>query len=202
YDLVVVGKRGVRGISRLLRSTSNQITRQAPVSVLVVPKVRTKIERILICTSGAPAGEDDAWFGGHIAALTGAQATVLHVMSQLPLTPQAFSRDLEATAREAIAMGTREGKHLQRGVEILTSLGVQGRPVLRHGLVVEEILAEAQEGDYDLVVLGAHNNENQKNRGWAAFLLDDVTQHILNEIDRPVLVVRHPKHEIQWQGPE
>jgi nucleotide-binding universal stress UspA family protein len=57
--------------------------------------------------------------------------------------------------------------------------------MVRHGLVVEEILAEAQCGDYDLVVIGAHRGE-----GWRRILLDDLAHEIINYVDRPILVVR------------
>jgi nucleotide-binding universal stress UspA family protein len=56
---------------------------------------------------------------------------------------------------------------------------------VRHGLVVDEIQAEARSGDYDLVVIGAHRGE-----GWRRILLDDLAHQIIVEMDRPVLVVR------------
>jgi nucleotide-binding universal stress UspA family protein len=56
---------------------------------------------------------------------------------------------------------------------------------VRHGLVVDEILAEAQRGDYDLVVIGAYRSE-----GWQRILLDDQAHKIIVQLDRPVLVVR------------
>jgi nucleotide-binding universal stress UspA family protein len=55
---------------------------------------------------------------------------------------------------------------------------------VRHGLVVKEILDEARSGDYDLVVIGAHEG-----RGWERFLLDDLAQEIVDHADRAVLVV-------------
>ena len=56
---------------------------------------------------------------------------------------------------------------------------------VRHGFVVDEILAELREGDYDLLVVGAHVA-----RGLNRFLLDDVTAHLIEEATTPVLVVR------------
>ena len=51
--------------------------------------------------------------------------------------------------------------------------------------MVDEILAEAKAGDYDLVVIGAHRDE-----GWQRFLLDDLARKIVVRLDRPVLVLR------------
>ena len=47
-------------------------------------------------------------------------------------------------------------------------------PVVRHGLVVDEILAEALFGDYDLVVIGAHRKK------WQQFLLDNLARLIID----------------------
>ena len=59
------------------------------------------------------------------------------------------------------------------------------RQLGRHGLVVDEILAEAEKGDYDLVVIGAHPRQ-----GWQGYLLDNLAHKILTKINLPVLVVK------------
>ena len=51
-------------------------------------------------------------------------------------------------------------------------------------LVVDEILAEAHDGRYDLIVIGAHPHE-----GWQRFLLENVAIQILLKAERPVLVI-------------
>ena len=50
---------------------------------------------------------------------------------------------------------------------------------------VDEILAEVQEGDFDLVVIGAQVAE-----GLIRYLLEDVTHQVVANIDRPVLVAK------------
>jgi nucleotide-binding universal stress UspA family protein len=51
--------------------------------------------------------------------------------------------------------------------------------------VVNVILAEVQEGDFDLVVIGAQVAE-----GLISCLLEDVTHQVVANIDRPVLVAK------------
>ena len=51
--------------------------------------------------------------------------------------------------------------------------------------MVDEILAEVQEGDFDLVVIGAQVAE-----GLIRYLLEDVTHQVVANIDRPVLVAK------------
>ncbi|MBC8449834.1 MAG: universal stress protein, partial [Chloroflexi bacterium] len=63
--------------------------------------------------------------------------------------------------------------------------GVAARAVARHGLVRDEIIAEAREGQYDLLVIGAHVTP-----GLNARLVDDLSTDILLTANRSVLVVR------------
>lgn len=208
YDLVVVGARGRRGITRfLMGSTSERIARHAGVPVLIVRGELRPVRRILVCTGGRGPGLDAVAFSGRVAKLAGAEVTVLHVMSQMvaapvlpeagvlqamPQTPAPPSldelqlEDLEAPAEELIAHGTREGLHLRQALEILAGQGVQGQALVRHGLVLDEVSAEACQGGYDLVVVGAHVAE-----GRMRLLLDDVGRQIVGCcLDQPILVAR------------
>lgn len=53
-----------------------------------------------------------------------------------------------------------------------------------------EILAEAREGDYDLVVIGSHRALTGPAR-----LVGDITHRIVEDAGRPVLVVKGPGSE-------
>jgi nucleotide-binding universal stress UspA family protein len=107
------------------------------------------------------------------------------VMSQLPLAGDAALQDLEASAEELIQRGSREGVHLEQMLDLLAAEEVVSRAVIRHGLVREEVITEAQEGQYDLLVTGAHVTP-----GLNARLVDDLSADILLAAKRPVLVVR------------
>ena len=65
-------------------------------------------------------------------------------MSQLPLAQDAVAEDLEASAEELIRRGSREGAHLSRMLDQLATEGQSARAVVRHGLVRDEIIAEAR----------------------------------------------------------
>ena len=186
YDLVVVGSRGRRGVTRfLLGSTAARLARYCPVPVLIVKGRRRRLRRILVCTGGAEAGEKDTQLAGDVAALVGASVTVLHVMSQLPLGPDCELDDLDCSAEALLLTDAREAVHLRKDLKILDDLNVPGAIKLRHGLVVDEILAEAKAGDYDMIAVGAHVAS-----GLGRFVLSDTTEQIVLGSDRPVLVVR------------
>ena len=106
-------------------------------------------------------------------------------MSQMGAGPGVEGKSLRASAEELIESTTPEGVLLEQELEILERLGVHARAQVRHGLVVDEILGEAQRGNYDLVVIGAYRGE-----GWQRIILDDLAHRIMVELDRPVLVIR------------
>jgi nucleotide-binding universal stress UspA family protein len=191
YDLVVLGARGRRGLTRfLVGSTAERVARHSPVPVLIVRGWPGKIERVLICTAAGDPGLAAVEEGGRLAALVGAEVTVLHVMSQVPASYLQTHNleDLEARADDLMAHGSREGLHLQHALALLGEMGVKARARVRHGLVVDEIMDEAcGQGGYDLVVVGTHIAA-----GWMRFLLEDVTHQLIGCIDRALLVASLP----------
>lgn len=197
YDLIVAGSRGRRGLTRLaFGSVAARLARYAPAPVLIVKgPARPALRRLLACTGGDVRGERVARWAGRLAGWTGAAATLLHVMSQIPISAQAKFDELEMTAEEALALGTREGQHLARALALFSAEAGPGapaaRPKLRQGLVVEAVAAEADEGDYDLVILGAHEApELPPNWEVLELLLEDVADQLLMAIQRPVLIVK------------
>jgi nucleotide-binding universal stress UspA family protein len=195
YHLVVIGWYQRRGIRRfVLGSVARYLGHRVQVPLLVVSNSHESIQRILICTSGELAGEVDAQFGGAIAALANAKVTLLHVMSQVALISDARLDDLEEDAPALIERGAREGIHLTRGLEILAEAGIpedQRSAKVRHGLVLDEIIRESNEGNYDLIVVGAH--QVPQDRAWKelrSLLQEDMCDHILTHVRRPVLIVR------------
>jgi nucleotide-binding universal stress UspA family protein len=153
--------------------------------VLLVKARRTRLQKILVCTAGGDPGLRDVAMAGHVAQHAQAAVTVLHVMSQVPLNDKAYLPDLAASADDLIARHTREGLHLQSALAKLRERAPGSTVKVRHGFVVDEILAELRQGDYDLLVVGAHVA-----RGLNRWLLDDVTAHLIEEATTPVLVVR------------
>jgi len=186
YDLLIIGSRGRRGVVRLLRgSVALHIAKHTPASILVVKGHTRDLKRFLVCSSAGPVSEHTIRFAGRLAQALEASVTLLHVISQLPLTEDAVLDDLGASAEELIRRGSREGVHLSQMLDLLAARGVATRAVARHGLVRDEIIAEAREGQYDLLVTGAHVTP-----GLNARLVDDLSAGILLAANRPVLVAR------------
>lgn len=191
YDLVVIGSRGRKGAVRLLLgSLALHVSEHTPAPVLIVKGRARDIERVLICSSAGPASEHTISFAGRLAHELDASVTLLHVMSQLPLTRDAVMDDLGASAEELIRRGSREGVHLSRMLALLAGMGVTAQAAVRHGMVQNQVIAESRKGRYDLLVIGTHITPGLNGR-----LIDDLSRDILLAANRPVLVVRYSRPE-------
>jgi nucleotide-binding universal stress UspA family protein len=208
YALVIVGQRPNRNlVKRFLQgSTAVRVVEHAPCPVIVAKGKIGSIQRILLCDSGsrdpsvglpstthgtgrtgeAPPSVLSRFIMLPVDLLDGyGEIVVLHVMSQMSAGPGVKGKQLRSEMEELINERAPEGELLQRDIDALDRLGLRAHAKVRHGLVVEEILSEVQNEDYDLVVIGAYRGE-----GWQRILLDDLAHRLVVELDRPVLVVR------------
>jgi nucleotide-binding universal stress UspA family protein len=190
YDLVIIGDRRPRNLIRriLWRSSAVKVAEHAPCSVVIVRGMARPVHRILLCDSGVEGSSLLSRLIVQLAAVLEGEedVTVLHVMSQVSAGPGVRGKDLRAGAEELIQEHTPEGELLELDINLLDVPGIHPTPKVRHGLVVDEILAEARSGDYDLVVVGAHPLTSE-----GKFLLDNIGHQVLKNIDRPILVVRN-----------
>ena len=188
YDLVIIGSKPTQKLAtRLLGTTTEWVVSHAPCPVLIAKGNTRRIRRILLCVSGANSPSPPTLFTARLIPYLDElyAITVLHVMSQISPGPTTSDEwQLDAGAAELIQKNEPEGELLQQDILALAGSHAPVQPRIRHGLVVEEILSEAQGGSYDLIVIGAHQT-----RGWQRFLLDDLAHQIVVQADRPVLVV-------------
>ncbi len=186
YDLIVIGSRGRRGIRRLIAgSRACSILKGTSTSILVVKGSQNEeIDQILVASAAGPESEETVRFAARLARALDATVTLLHVMSQVALEEHAKAADLEAEADELIEREAREGIHLEKMLEILNDYGVEGEAIVRHGLIVDEIVAEARHGRFDMIIVGAHVAP-----GVEGFLSSDLSERIMLSAERPILIV-------------
>ncbi|MEW5988511.1 MAG: universal stress protein [Chloroflexota bacterium] len=188
YDLVVIGEKPKHSLSaRMLGSRAAYVVEHAPCPVLIAKGQIGPIDKVLLCDSGARSESLLHRFLAQLPDLADGEVdtTVLHVMSQMGAGPGIAGEQLQANADELIHAHAPEGQLLERDIRLLDRPPIHPHPLVRHGLVVEEILAEAQSGSYDLVVIGAHFPA-----GWQRILLDNIAHQVIVHADRPVLVLR------------
>ncbi len=201
YHLVVVGAwAGQKPDATHMGSTARHLSRFVRVPLLIVTQPRATINRVLVCTSGEVQGESDARVGGALSALVGARVAVLHVMRHVPPEPGSAGENPGRDALDLMQAGAREGEHFKRLQAIMQSQGLMAircQLKVRHGPVLDEILAETREGSYDLVVIGAHQASEGRAKDLRMVSQANITDEILAHVRRPVLVVRAFKPE-EW----
>ena len=189
YDLVIIDDRHPGWLARIVKiSAAKRIAEQAACSVMIIRGEigAGPIRNVLFCDSGAGGSTLVQKLNTKLAGLLNGEQdiTILHIMSQISAGPAIYGEQLYAEADELIKAHTPEGDLLHQDVQTFTQLGIRSRPKVRHGLVVDEISHEANSGDYDLIVIGAHQ------RNWQRFLLDDLSNKIIERAEHPVLVIK------------
>lgn len=191
YDLLVMGEKGGGRsiIHHRLGSTLSKVLKVVETPLLVTRTLPPELKRVLICTSGEPPAQQNIRQGARLLSFTKVDVSILHVMSQVALKILPEVPELLDTAQSAIQRGTREGIHLLQAVELVRQMGIKGQiqPILRHGLVLEQIKQELKVGQYDLLMIGSHHVPGQKQ--WLEIFLEDLASEILAEANCSVLVV-------------
>lgn len=191
YDLVMVGTRGhVLGFPGLkIGSTAQKLARLLTTPLMVTRHVPSKIDKVLICTGAETPSLETLTVGGKLITRVQGEIVVLHVMSQVALRLDSPADDLLDTAASAIQRGTREGRHLAQALKLLEQAGVTGevRPLLRHGLVVDEVLDEIEAGGYNLLIIGGHYHHGRSH--WTELLLEDLAGELLQKTPCSVLII-------------
>jgi nucleotide-binding universal stress UspA family protein len=185
YDLAVFGPMRERWSRWMRLRPRSSLSAQLPISSLLVRGTAEQIQRVLICAGGDKTVIEDAQLTARLARRTGATATVLHVLSQMPMVFGVRSPRERVTEAFA-ATGSPEIVNMNTAIETLREGGVMAEIKVRIGLVIDEIAAELQQGEYDLLVIGAHRSQTLVER----LLFEDVTKDILGHSPIPVLVVK------------
>ena len=187
YDLVVIG--AVRKGNRSpwwMSARAYKIVESVEPPVLVVMGEGKPLRRILVCDGGSQKADAAVRFAGEIARGANATVDLLHVLVQPPAVYANLVRS-EEDVDELLQSSSSLGRALSHQKEILGKMAVPCEVHLRHGLVLDEVLAELQREDYGLVVTGSCPANDRFRR----YVMGDITREIVNRADLPVLVVRH-----------
>jgi nucleotide-binding universal stress UspA family protein len=186
YDLAVIGaeRRGAQEF--FLPSTKAYAIAEAiSPPVLIVPVSRPAIKRILICSGGGAYIDNAVRFTSKMAKVLSAEITLFTVTPQPPAMHGTIFRRQEDVAA-LLKSNSALARNLRTEKEIIEGDGVPATVELRHGIVIQQILAEIQRGDYDLVVSGSWPVRD----AWRNYAIGNVTREIVNRTERPVLVIR------------
>jgi len=185
YDLVVIGAARKEGRGAFwMSSKSYRIIKEIKPAVLSIAGTRTTLKRILVCSGGKHYIDNAVRLTGEIAKGAGAAVGLLHVLPEAPGIYSQWPKMVE-TPELLLKSKSELAVNLRHSKETLEKLGIAVEIRLRHGVVLDEILRELREGDYDLVVTGSALSQ-----GLRTYVLGDITRELLNRVTRAVLVVR------------
>jgi nucleotide-binding universal stress UspA family protein len=185
YDLIVIGGEAKpSGQVSILSQKAYEIIETLLRPVLVVPVSRPEIRRILICTGGGTYIEAAVRLVIEFAPNLAASVTLFTAIPEAPVMISARSEpDVDVAA--LLATDSALGQNLRAEKEMIEAAGIPTEVRVRAGLVADEIAAEIEAGDYDLVVLGSKPSRDV----FSAYLLGNMTRRLVNWVPRPVLVV-------------
>src|SRR5438105_2853685 len=186
YDLVIIGARktGSTGLHWRSEKTYEVIKSIAP-PVLVAMGEWAQLKQFLVCTGGKEFIEDAVQLTGKLASAVGAAVTLLHVMAEPPAIYADLVR-LEEDLDRLLESNSELGVNLRAQKQDLEKMGVPTEVHIRHGIVVDQVFAEARENNFDLIVTGSSQARGMVRH----YIMGDLTRSILNHANCPVLVAR------------
>lgn len=178
YGLVIVPPAGRGAIARLLKgSRVASVVRQARAPVLVARRPPERIGRVLAALSQRASAGPVCRAAAAIAKELGARLALVHVASEIRLPGAPRS---PAAGEDASGLAPQQA--MQR---MLAACEIDAELHLRDGLVVEEILAEVENGAHELLVAGAQEPDERLGR-------EPVGERLLLRCPVSVLVVPRP----------
>ncbi|MEO5336082.1 MAG: universal stress protein [Magnetospirillum sp. WYHS-4] len=170
-DVIVVGRRGRRGLARIMVGDATvKVIGAARCSVLVVPKAAAMWQkRILLATDGSRFGDAAA-----VAAANVARCCKLPVTVVGALVPS-HSAQRQQEGRDAVA----------RTVDYLKKEGFDAEGVVEPGEAADVIAAAADTAGADLIVMGTHGRT-----GFERVLVGSVAERVIGLAKCPILVVK------------
>lgn len=184
--LTVVGPLGRSRLTRALRRSSVwRLLEAVSGPMLVVREPRAMLRSVLICSGGLGRTNAAVQLAGEIAQGAGAQVTLLHVLTPTPLMRSGWMPEQpdRATFLQSDAL---QAQHLREEMALLRDLGLEPDFTLRSGRPLDEILAEAHAGDYDMVAIGSTSAAGPL----VKVAVGGITDKVAERAGRPVLVVR------------
>ncbi|MEK7387775.1 MAG: universal stress protein, partial [candidate division NC10 bacterium] len=189
-DLVVVGGRGLGGVTGfLLGSVSQTVARHVHCPVLVVKGRARPLASVLIATDGSDGANEAIRFLLSLPLVRNTKVRLLSAVEPV-LYPGSAPKMIRAQLKGMIAQLERERraeveKVLDRAARELKAKVTRPTRSMPTGHPAREIVAAAASFDADLVVVGARGLGGMKR-----LLLGSVSERVLYDARCPVLIVK------------
>ena len=187
-NLMVFGPLRKEGWQRWLgQSAVRSLARRLTTSMLLMTGRPNELRRALLCTAGGEEVLGDAEMTSALLGPLRGQATILHIVSQMPLMFNQDQRSEESLIEAVLGDQSAVSRNIEAARQMLVRHGIAAKLRVRVGLVVEQIQEELRAGGYDLLVIGAHRARTPLDR----VLLEDISAELLRDSPIPVLLVQN-----------
>ncbi len=185
--ITVVGPLGRPPLRRFLVGRSiHHLMAEIATPILYVPQARWPARKMLICLGGLGYEITAEHFALRVGVFTQAEVRLLHVIPPIDLD-YPTARSVRQHGQDLVDTDTLPGRNLRRALEIARAAGLTANIRVRQGNVVEEILSEVREGDYDLVCMGSPYSAH----GLRRLYTPNVTDEVAERIRCPLLTARY-----------
>ena len=154
--------------------------------LLHVPEMRLPLKKILISAGGLGYEVSAENLALQIATRSRAEVTILHVIPPTDMNYPTTSVTLEHV-NDLQDTDTILGRSLRKGMEIAREANLDAQLTTRQGHVVEEIVAEVEQGNYDMVCMGSRYSTHALRQLYTP----NVTAEVAEAVHCPLLTVRH-----------
>jgi len=154
--------------------------------ILYVPVSRLPLKKLLICIGGLGYEVTAEHIAMQIAMKSRAEIALLHVVPPMDLD-YPTARAVRENWEHLEDTDTPVGRSLRQALEIAKQDGLTATVKGRKGNIVEEILAEIKEGDYDFLCMGSPYSGHALRQLYAP----NVTAEVADGAPCPVLTARY-----------
>ena len=154
--------------------------------ILYVPVIRLPLKKLLISAGGLGYEVDAENLAFQVATASRADVTILHVVPPTDLD-YPTTRHVLKHVNDLADTDTLLGRSLRQALDIAQTAGLNAKITTRQGNVVEEILAEIKEGNYDMACMGSSYSAHTLRQLYTP----NVTAEVAEAELCPVLTVRH-----------
>lgn len=153
--------------------------------ILYVPQMRLPVKKMLISVGGLGYESVTESLGFQVAVASQAEVTILHVVPPSDLDYPS-TREVRGHLKDLAETDTMPGRSLRKALELAKEAGLSAKVVAREGHIVEQILAEIREGEYDIVCMGSSYSANPLRQLYTP----NVTAEVAEVAHCPVLTAR------------
>jgi nucleotide-binding universal stress UspA family protein len=171
-------------VGRSIRPLMERI--QGP--ILYVPEMRLPLKKILISAGGLGYEAAAENLALQVASANQADVTILHVVPPTDLD-YPTTRGLRGHTADLAETNTLPGRSLRHALETAQNAGLNARAIARQGIIVEEILTELREGNYDMVCMGSSYSTSTLRQYYSP----NVTAEVAVSARCPVLTARYQR---------